>query len=120
MANNRDDFKKYLPADLLDHAISFEKTGIYEYSWGWQDAIKVIDVLIQKGIFILGGDVYHFVDDKYKPTYDNWYVDPSNLIVDNEELQKSGDIAKKFINSYVEQHGEGFYFVIVARFPKKK
>jgi hypothetical protein len=90
MANNRDDFKKYLPADLLDHAISFEKTGIYEYSWGWQDAIKVIDVLIQKGIFILGGDVYHFVDNKYKPTYDLLFHMWNNMVRDSTSLLSQG------------------------------
>jgi len=117
--DNLERFRRFLPSDLIEKAISLEDIGINEYVWEWRDALMAIDILVKKRVFILGGDVYSRVNNKLELTGDSWHSDPPNinLLCAENDFYKSQTAAKNYINAYVDKNGEAYYFSIVGSFP---
>ena len=50
---------KYLPQSLLSREIFLrDKIGVYEIGWKFDDVIKVLDIIKEKEMVVLGRDVY--------------------------------------------------------------
>ncbi len=109
-------FREVLPPFLLEKAISLEKQGINEYVWTWRDALSVINILTSNRILVLGGDVYSPEKDRFRPTYDNWYINRNGLIPTDTDLQHAQTLSSNYIEAYVKKNGENVYFSIVADF----
>lgn len=102
MTNNR---YKILSANILKSGISLEPLGIAEYAWEKNLVIEILNILNDKRIPVLGGDVYKIVDNEIKSTYDGWYIDKDET---PEFVRKSLDMAKSYIEEY-EHLNEGKY-----------
>ena len=105
-----------LPQELKEKAISLEEFGLNEYIWKWHDTLQLIEILSNKQKFILGGDVISNYDGKYKETDDGWYIEKTNYLASEDDIQRSQIISIDYINNFVKINGEDFYFSIVVDF----
>ena len=102
------DFINILPQSLLSRGIFLrEKIGVYEIGWKFDDVIKVLDVIKEKEMTVLGGDVYELNGDEIIITYDSWSFSGSNFI-------KSFEKASKYINNYYKNNGDNFIYTIIV------
>jgi len=102
--------------DLMEKAIDLLSVGYDEFIWKPKDALEVIDILINNGKCILGGDVYSFKNGKLIITGDNWYTEPTNYLATDSDIQRSRVDSINFINKYVERNGPNYYFSLVVDF----
>ena len=102
------DFINILPQELLDRGIFLrDKIGVYEIGWKFDDVIKVLDIIKEKEMVVLGGDVYELNGDEIIITYDSWSFSGSNFI-------KSFEKASKYINNYYKNNGGNFIYSLVV------
>ena len=102
------DFINILPQSLLSTGIFLrEKIGVYEIGWKFDDVIKVLDIIKEKEMMVLGGDVYELNGDEIIITYDSWSFSGSNFI-------KSFEKASEYINNYYKNNGDNFIYTLVV------
>ena len=102
------DFINILPQALLNRGIFLrERIGVYEIGWKFDDVIKVLDIIKEKEMTVLGGDVYELNGDEIIITYDSWSFSGSNFI-------KSFEKANKYINNYYENNGDDFIYTLIV------
>ena len=102
------DFMNILPQALLNRGIFLrERIGVYEVGWKFDDVIKVLDIIKEKEMTVLGGDVYELNGDEIIITYDSWSFSGSNFI-------KSFEKASKYINNYYKNNGGNFIYSLVV------
>lgn len=102
------DFINILPQALLNRGIFLrEKIGVYEIGWKFDDVIKVLDVIKEKEMTVLGGDVYELNGGEIIITYDSWSFSGSNFI-------KSFEKASEYINNYYKNNGDNFIYTLVV------
>ena len=102
------DFINILPQALLNMGIFLrDKIGVYEIGWKFDDVIKVLDVIKEKEMTVLGGDVYELNGDEIIITYDSWSFSGSNFI-------KSFEKASKYINNYYKNNGDDFIYTLIV------
>ena len=62
-----------MPRDLLERGIRLrEKLGFYDIAWKFDDVMKVLKIARDKGMIILGVDVYRLSGNEPVITYDGW------------------------------------------------
>ena len=102
------DFINILPQSLLSRGIFLrEVIGVYEVGWKFDDVIKVLDIIKEKEMVVLGGDVYGLNGYEVIITYDSWSFSGSNFI-------KSFEKASKYINNYYKNNGGNFIYTLVV------
>ena len=102
------DFINILPQPLLSRGIFLrDKIGVYEIGWKFDDVIKVLDIMKEKEMVVLGGDVYGLNCYEVIITYDSWSFSGSNFI-------KSFEKASKYINNYYKNNGDNFIYTLVV------
>ena len=102
------DFINILPQALLNRGIFLrERIGVYEVGWEFDDIVKVLDIIKEKEMMVLGGDVYELNGGEIIITYDSWSFSGSNFI-------KSFEKASKYINNYYKNNGDNFIYTIVV------
>ena len=88
------DFVNILPQSLLSRGIFLrDKIGVYEIGWKFDDVIKVLDIIKEKEMMVLGGDIYGLNGEELIITYDSWSFAGSNFI-------KSFEKAIEYIDNY--------------------
>ncbi len=53
------------------------------------------------------------------PTYDNWYINPSNLVPTSEDVRKAEEVSDSYIRIYAAQHGNDYFYSITATLPDR-
>lgn len=107
------DFINILPQVLLNRGIFLrEKIGVYEVGQKFDDVIKVLDIIKEKEMTVLGGDVYELNGGEIIITYDSWSFSGSNFI-------KSFEKASEYINNYYKNNGDDFIYTLVVANIKK-
>ncbi|WP_298039360.1 Imm40 family immunity protein [uncultured Campylobacter sp.] len=102
------DFMNILPQSLLSRGIFLrDKIGVYEIGWKFDDVVKVLDVIKEKEMTVLGGDVYGLNGYEVIITYDSWSFSGSNFI-------KSFEKASKYINNYYKNNGDNFIYTLIV------
>ncbi len=102
------DFINILPQELLNREIFLrDKIGVYEIGWKFDDVIKVLDIIKEKEMMVLGGDVYELNGGEIIITYDSWSFSGSNFI-------KSFEKASEYINNYYKNNGDNFIYTLVV------
>ena len=102
------DFINILPQELLNRGIFLrDKIGVYDIRWNFADVIKVLDVIKEKEMTVLGGDVYELNGDEIIITYDSWSFSGSNFI-------KSFEKASEYINNYYKNNGDNFIYTLAV------
>ena len=70
-----EDYVNIVPQDLLERDINLrEKLGFYEIAWKFDDVMEVLKITRDKGMIILGGDVYRLSGNEPIITYDGWSI----------------------------------------------
>ena len=98
-----EDFVNIVPQDLLERGINLrEKLGFYEIAWKFDDAIEVINIARDKGMIILGGDVYRLSGNEPIITYDGWST--------NRGVNNAFEVAIQYITNYRAKNGDDFIY----------
>ena len=98
-----EDFVNIVPQDLLERGINLrEKLGFYEIAWKFDDAIEVIKIARDKGMIILGGDVYSLSGNEPVITYDGWST--------KAEDDNAFEVAIEYITNYRARNGDDFIY----------
>ena len=96
-----EDYVNIVPQDLLERGIHLrEKLGSYYIAWKFDDVMEVLKITRDKGMIILGGDVYRLSGNKPIITYDNWYTE--------EEDDDAFEVAIQYITNYRARNGDDF------------
>lgn len=94
-------------------SIQLENYGINDLAWAKEDAIDLINSILNDEIGVLGGDVYQIGPESIKPLYDNWHCEKENSESQHEYLLRSKLEALHYIKNYPVEDGEQIVFVIV-------
>ena len=109
-----EDYVNIVPQDLLERGIRLrEKLGFYYIAWKFDDAIEVLKITRDKGMIILGGDVYRLSGNKPIITGDGWYT--------NKGDDDAFEVAIRYITNYRARNGDDFAYCPVicpGRVPK--
>ena len=98
-----EDYVNIVPQDLLERGIRLrEKLGFYYIAWKFDDAIEVLKITRDKGMIILGVDVYRLSGNKPIITYDSWDTE--------EEDDNAFEVATQYITNYRARNGDDFIY----------
>ncbi|WP_298757305.1 Imm40 family immunity protein [uncultured Campylobacter sp.] len=98
-----EDFVNIVPQDLLERGIRLrEKLGFYEIAWKFDDVMEVLKITRDKGMIILGGDVYRLSGDEPIITYDGWST--------NRGVNNAFELAIEYITKYRARNGDDFIY----------
>ena len=98
-----EDFVNIVPQDLLERGINLrEKLGFYEIAWKFDDVMEVLKITRDKGMIILGGDVYRLSGNEPIITYDGWST--------NEGDDNAFEVAIQYITNYRARNGDDFIY----------
>lgn len=92
---------------------SLKDIGINENAYTKEYAIKLIMQLKKKQIPILGGDVYILENTKISRTIDNWYCNRIEQEAPLNYVERSYQIALKYIESYPIQSTKIVLFSLI-------
>lgn len=76
--------------------------GIDAYAFPKEQALDIISKLKSNHIPILGGDVYCLNNGLITDSYDSWYCNPETGETQQHFVERSYLVAKKYIESYLE------------------
>ena len=107
MNNNQYDI---IPDELLKKGYSLEHLGILEYAWKKKEIEKILFILKENKIAVLGGDVYRLNKNKVESTYDGWFLQKDGS---SEFMERSMEKVLTYINEYECRNGENFLYVLV-------
>ena len=98
-----ENFVNIVPQDLLERGINLrEKLGFYEIAWKFDDVMEVLKITRDKGMIILGGDVYRLSGNEPIITYDGWST--------NRGVNNAFEVAIKYITKYRARNGDDFIY----------
>lgn len=98
-----EDYVNIVPQDLLERGIRLrEKLGFYNIAWRFDDVMEVLKITRDKGMIILGVDVYRLNGNKPVITYDGWYTE--------EEDDDAFEVAIEYITKYRARNGDDFIY----------
>ena len=98
-----EDYVNIVPQDLLERGIRLrEKLGFYFIAWKFDDAIEVLKITRDKGMIILGVDVYRLSGNKPIITYDSWDTE--------EDDDNACEVATQYITTSRARNGDEFAY----------
>ena len=98
-----EDFVNIVPQDLLERGINLrEKLGFYEIAWKFDDVMEVLKITRDKGMIILGGEVYRLSGNEPIITYDGWST--------NRGVNNAFEVAIQYITKYRAKNGDDFIY----------
>ena len=98
-----EDFVNIVPQDLLERGINLrEELGFYEIAWKFDDVMEVLKIARDKGMIILGGEVYRLSGNKPIITCNSWYT--------NEGNDNAFEVAIEYITKYRARNGDDFAY----------
>ena len=98
-----EDYVNIVPQDLLERGINLrEKLGFYEIAWKFDDVMEVLKITRDKGMIILGGDVYRLSGNEPIITYDGWST--------NRGVNNAFEVAIQYITNYRARNGDDFAY----------
>lgn len=98
-----EDYVNIVPQDLLQRGIRLrEELGFYNIAWRFDDVIEVLKITRDKGMIILGVDVYRLSGNEPVITYDGWYTE--------EEDDNAFEVTIQYITNYRAKNGDDFAY----------
>ena len=98
-----EDYVNIVPQDLLERGIRLrEKLGSYYIAWRFDDVMEVLKIARDKGMIILGGEVYRLSGNKPIITCNSWYT--------NEGNDNAFEVAIEYITKYRARNGDDFAY----------
>ena len=100
-----EDYVNIVPQDLLERGIRLrEELGFYEIAWKFDDVMEVLKITRDKGMIIVGGDVYRLSGNEPIITYDSW------SIKDGDDGDDAFELAVRYITNYRARNGDDFAY----------
>ena len=98
-----EDYVNIVPQDLLERGIRLrEEYGIYDIAWRFDDVMEVLKITRDKGMIIVGGDVYRLSGNEPIITYDYWST--------KAEDDNAFEVAIQYITNYRARNGDDFAY----------
>ena len=98
-----ENFVNIVPQDLLERGINLrEKLSFYEIAWKFDDVMEVLKITRDKGMIILGEDVYRLSGNEPIITYDGWST--------NRGVNNAFEVAIQYITNYRAKNGDDFIY----------
>lgn len=85
---------------IRKESISLEKYGICSLAWEKENAKRLISLIINDNVGILGGDVYKVGIQKLEPLYDNWFCETKECETKEEYFYRSKIESLHYIENY--------------------
>ena len=101
-------------AFLAGRGRSLTAAGVNEVALRRADALDAIRWLREKGLPILGGDVWLERDGTLDLSYDNWYAESEPGESTRSSLEGTWTIAEEFITRYPAETSSKPWFVLVV------
>lgn len=98
--------------NILNKGIDLSDIGINDYAYSWNCIDNILAEIEKLQLTILGGDVYSIVEGELILTFDSWYY---TMIGTSSDYSLSIDKAREYIEYYLDQNGENFYFSFVLK-----
>lgn len=95
---------------------SLESLGIDGIAYPIEYAIQLIDMVKNKNVAILGGDLYRMKDSSIESTYDNWYCETLPIERLSDFVQRSHVTAKEYLTSYPVTLGDKILVLFVLEY----
>ncbi len=89
-----DDLRNY----IVDNGVSLESIGVDNYALSRADSLRLLNLLKEQQVSILGGDVYASKCGQLLLTYDNWYSDKDAFETEESFCARSISEAEKYIS----------------------
>ena len=93
-------------------SISLENYELNDLAWTKEDALALIDSIINDEIGILGGDVCKITSSHLEFLYDNWSCEIDENELKEKYYSRSKIESKKYIENYPVNPEEGIIFSI--------
>lgn len=90
-----------------------ESLGVHEFAWDYKNVFSAIEIMKNKRIPIVGGDVCYMNNGNIEYTYDTWTIDYTN---NKSSYEQSID----FINDYISVTRNDKIYLFVLVFDYKK
>src|ERR1700719_2880953 len=94
---------------IIEKAISLKKYGVNDLAWSREDALNLIELIMEDKIGVLGGDVYKITADRLVPLYDNWSCEFDD---EKDGFLRSKIESQKYIENYPVKPEEKIVFSI--------
>ncbi len=102
--------ERVIPKSIISQGVSTYDGEGAELAWHIKQADKILDIVLQSGVIILGGDLYKKEPHRLVPSYDNWSID----INSGESWDDYALRSNKESSSYLSQSRlKGLWFVLV-------
>ncbi|MDE6761315.1 MAG: hypothetical protein K2J90_11645 [Lachnospiraceae bacterium] len=101
---------KILPYDVVEAGLNLEYIGRFEYAWKKDEIIIILKILGEKGIPVLGGDIYKIIDGRVESTYDSWFINNDGA---SDFVERSLDKAISYIEKYEHINGDEYVYALV-------
>ena len=85
---------------IATNGVSLESVGVNNYALNKTNALRLLDLLAEQKVAVLGGDVYVLKNNQLSLTYDNWYSDKGSSESDDAFCSRSISETEKYIKSY--------------------
>lgn len=99
-----------IPCSIKELGYSLSDLGINEYAWRKNEILKIIQIFREKGIPVLGGDVYELHDRRIQATCDSWYTEDEEK---KDYIERSLEKTRLYIEEYENLNGNHFIYSIV-------
>ena len=71
--------KRYLAGEVLEKGLLIHPDNSDEIAWPIVNAKEILEKINLWGLAILGGDIYKKTEQGFKPTYENWHSEYSQV-----------------------------------------
>jgi len=85
---------------IATNGVSLESLGVNNYALNKTNALRLLDLLAEQKVAVLGGDVYVSKNNQLSLTYDNWYSDKDSSESDEAFCSRSILESEKYIKNY--------------------
>ena len=84
---------------------SLADLGVCNYALSQTESLIALAQFKEKGVAVLGGDVYILIHDSVEETYDSWHCDQDKSESDEEFLKRSIATSQDYIRAYRNSNG---------------
>jgi hypothetical protein len=98
---------------LADDGIQLTSLGLDEVALTKKNAMRALDIFVDKKTPVLGGDVYFLKNGRLSSAYANWYTERSPEETISSYAERTWVESREYIRNFVEPPDTAALFVFV-------